>query len=212
MKILAHRGWWRRESEKNSIYAFKRALDNGFGIETDLRDHNQEIVISHDCPGADVCFLDSFWTLYEGYKGLPLALNVKADGLQDKLESHAITSQNAFYFDMSVPDTLGYLRRRMPVFSRYSEYEKEVSFLDESIGVWVDRFTDGFFDEKAIGFFLRQDKCIALVSPELHGYEYDNYWVELKYFLRTYPEFSKKILICTDVPMRASEFFYEYQD
>ena len=38
MKILAHRGFWMNESEKNSREAIKRAFDYGFGIETDLRD------------------------------------------------------------------------------------------------------------------------------------------------------------------------------
>ena len=32
-EILAHRGYWKNESEKNSKTAFERAFDNGFGIE-----------------------------------------------------------------------------------------------------------------------------------------------------------------------------------
>mgnify|MGYP006075220631 CR=1 FL=1 len=34
--------------EKNMVVAFQRSLELGFGIETDLRDYNGEIVISHD--------------------------------------------------------------------------------------------------------------------------------------------------------------------
>ena len=46
MKIIAHRGFWIKDSEKNTVKAFERALENGFGIETDLRDYNQKIVAS----------------------------------------------------------------------------------------------------------------------------------------------------------------------
>lgn len=35
MKIIAHLGYWIDEDEKNTLSAFSRALDNGFGIEID---------------------------------------------------------------------------------------------------------------------------------------------------------------------------------
>ena len=50
VEILAHRGFWKKESEKNTQIAFERAFDKGFGIETDLRDIKGEIVISHNMP------------------------------------------------------------------------------------------------------------------------------------------------------------------
>ena len=46
IKILAHRGFWKEETEKNTKIAFERAFNSGFGIETDLRDIKGEIVIS----------------------------------------------------------------------------------------------------------------------------------------------------------------------
>ena len=52
-KILAHRGFWQSEDEKNTKVAFERAFDNGFGIETDLRDIKGTIVISHNMPTGD---------------------------------------------------------------------------------------------------------------------------------------------------------------
>lgn len=48
IKIIAHRGMWFQQDEKNTFPAFERALQNGFGIETDFRDCNGELVISHD--------------------------------------------------------------------------------------------------------------------------------------------------------------------
>ena len=50
MKILAHRGFWADEEEKNTLSAFGKAFDSGFGIETDIRDRNGELVISHNPP------------------------------------------------------------------------------------------------------------------------------------------------------------------
>ena len=38
MRILAHRGFWNSKEERNSIVAFEKAFQNGFGIETDIRD------------------------------------------------------------------------------------------------------------------------------------------------------------------------------
>jgi glycerophosphoryl diester phosphodiesterase len=36
------------ESEQNTEAAFRRALENGFGIETDFRDCGGSLVVSHD--------------------------------------------------------------------------------------------------------------------------------------------------------------------
>ena len=33
IKILAHRGFWKEETEKNTKTAFERAFNSGFGIE-----------------------------------------------------------------------------------------------------------------------------------------------------------------------------------
>ena len=51
--IIAHRGYWKNENEKNKKAAFERAFDCGFGVETDLRDIKGEIVISHNMPLGD---------------------------------------------------------------------------------------------------------------------------------------------------------------
>ena len=36
IEVIAHRGWWKAENEKNTKTAFERAFDCGFGVETDL--------------------------------------------------------------------------------------------------------------------------------------------------------------------------------
>ena len=80
--ILAHRGLWREAADQNSLAALRRALVEGFGVETDIRDFAGQLVISHDPPLAGAvpfgAFLDEYSKL--GLSQM-LALNIKADGL-----------------------------------------------------------------------------------------------------------------------------------
>ena len=49
-RILAHRGLWNEQNNllKNSKEALNRALKEGFGIETDIKNNSGELFISHD--------------------------------------------------------------------------------------------------------------------------------------------------------------------
>lgn len=42
-----------KKNEQNKLVAFKRAINFGFGIETDIRDFNGKLVISHDLPNIN---------------------------------------------------------------------------------------------------------------------------------------------------------------
>ena len=81
MRIISHRGYWKTPSEKNTINAFQRSFDLGFGTETDIRDLAGEIVVSHDLPKGDEIRLEKFLALvssYENAHSLTLALNIKS--------------------------------------------------------------------------------------------------------------------------------------
>ena len=52
MKILSHRGYWKTAEEKNTATAMHRSFSLGFGTETDVRDYNGKLVISHDIPDS----------------------------------------------------------------------------------------------------------------------------------------------------------------
>ena len=88
MKILAHRGLWTTASEKNSMEAFVKAFEHGYGIETDVRDYMEKLVVSHNIATSE-CFL--FEDVLKAYKesgsDMPLAINIKADGIQDILRA-----------------------------------------------------------------------------------------------------------------------------
>ena len=212
VKILAHRGWWNEPGEKNSLAALGRAVEAGFGLETDVRDYDGWLVISHDVPDAGCPPLDDVLDLLEAADAaLPVALNIKADGLHDMLdaalESRCLTG--LFVFDMSVPDALIYLARRdcaeraaYQVFTRFSEYERPPSFEAQADGVWIDEFDGAWLTSAEIEAFAA-DKAVCVVSPELHGRDHLAAW-------RTYkeaPHFLEGGLLCTDYPEDAREFF-----
>lgn len=207
MHIIAHRGCWLDVSEKNTVIAFSRALKNGFGIETDFRDLNGELVVSHDMPVVGVMKVDEFMNLYKQYPiSAPMALNIKSDGLYPLVKDLIIQSgmTNYFVFDMSVPDTRGYFAEQIPVFTRLSEYETAPAFLDKSSGVWLDAFESEWYDEKVIQSLLDQKKQVAIVSPELHRRPHLQQWQFLKehHFHK-----SDLVSLCTDFPLEAKEFF-----
>jgi hypothetical protein len=216
MRILAHRGWWIDPSDKNSRSAFKNALDKGLGIETDVRDFGGELVVSHDMPlrGIDSdrqMSLPAFLDLYVSYKTRPtLALNIKSDGLvaplHDALDTRSIS--NYFVFDMSVPDTLGYLRKGMPVFTRRSEFE-EGSILDERAqGFWLDKFEAPCVTNLEVAEALKTGKAVAIVSPELHAKPHTEAWTAWRGIYQKLSVADKdRIYLCTDLPGDAVSFF-----
>ncbi|MGJ0344496.1 hypothetical protein NG788_07680 [Aliarcobacter cryaerophilus] len=208
MIILSHRGYWKDVNEKNQQVSFERSFSLGFGTETDIRDYKGELVISHDIADENCISVKEMLEIYNKYNNtLPLALNIKADGLQIKLkellEEYKIT--NYFVFDMSVPDGLGYLKQNMKAFTRESEYEKVPSFYDEACGIWLDEFQEHWITKEVIEKHIKNNKKICIVSPDLHKREYKNEWEH-------YKEIEKELgidnlMICTDYPEIAREFF-----
>lgn len=60
--IIAHRGFWKIASEKNSLVAFERAFSNGYGVETDIRDLMGGLVVEHDLPDESALPISAFST------------------------------------------------------------------------------------------------------------------------------------------------------
>jgi hypothetical protein len=207
INIIAHRGFWLQVEQKNSEKAFRLALDNGFGIETDLRDYNGEVVISHDIPGIDSITFKRFMAIVNEYPSQTLSLNIKSDGLQKLIKTELGTYLDYFCFDMSVPDSIGYLQAGLTMYTRFSDVELQPSLLNESTGVWLDSFSSNELNVEMLGYFLQQEKKVVLVSPELHGYEYESYWLDLLKFLKINQVKLDMIGICTDKPLEAKELF-----
>jgi len=199
MHILSHRGNWNKSGEKNTKLAFLRSFEAGFGTETDIRDQGGRVVISHDLPTPKAITFSAFAAL-PGAANVPLALNVKADGLAAlvRAEIEEADLRSAFAFDMSVPDMQSYFTAGIPVMTRMSEVEQEPAWLQRSAGVWLDGFESNWWSTDTIHRILDRGKRVCIVSPELHGREHLAAWETLLEFSA-----ADAVLLCTDFPLEA---------
>ena len=207
MKVLSHRGYWKAVREKNSITAFARSLELEFGLETDIRDCAGQLVISHDLPLGDEARLDPIIRMFHN-REVPLALNIKADGLAIPLKN-ALGRCNVrdwFAFDMSIPDMRNYLNEQLPVFVRASDVEQDPPWLEEAAGIWFDSFGADNYDTRRIAEFLGNGRRVCVVSPELHNWPHEPLWMKLKSLAR-----HPALLLCTDYPEDARRFFHAEQ-
>ena len=142
-----------------------------YGVEVDIRSFGDRLVIHHD-PFVDG---EDFETWLETYRHGTLILNVKEEGLEQRLLGLMAKAgiERFFFLDQSFPFLIRTSRageRRCAV--RVSEYETVGSALRLAgmvDWVWVDCFTrfplsgDEARELQAAGFKL------CLVSPELQG-------------------------------------------
>jgi glycerophosphoryl diester phosphodiesterase len=208
LQLLAHRGFWNSTVKANSWHSFEQAFTNGYGIETDFRDLNGSLVVSHDPPaGQDVINADAFFKLAGQYPQQWLALNIKADGLQDMIKGYIEQYQlsNYFVFDASVPDLYRYKLMDIQYFTRISDIEPDANLLDEAKGVWLDAFITEWYNADVITGLLDAGKKVAIVSPELHKRSYQKLWEQLK-AITTHPKYNQ-LLLCTDFPDEAKKYF-----
>lgn len=210
MKIIAHRGFWRNLQERNTQSAFEEALANDFGIETDFRDFNGTLVISHDPAVSPTLTASDFFSLCNSRPSAkPIAINVKADGLQKLLVAalRDFPDIESFVFDMSIPDTMGYIRTNLPIYLRCSEYEQPpLPLLNHASGIWLDAFSTEWYDATLIDSFIELGKAVCIVSPELHGRPFETHWQHLRSRqVHKHP----KVMLCTDHPAKAKEFFHD---
>jgi hypothetical protein len=190
--------------------AFKRSFELGYGTETDIRDLDGTIVISHDMPtsSSSPMTLDAFLALYNAYEAKTLALNVKADGLQEIVRSllYKYKIENYVLFDMSVPDMIRTADQGLKFVTRLSEYETDLPFSSQSSGVWVDEFSEEWVSSDILLQLSSTQKRVFIVSPELHKREHIPRWRSMKsagIHLRA------NLVLCTDYPEEANSFYYD---
>lgn len=197
-KIYCHRGFWASVEQQNAAEAFENAIRSGFGIETDIRDHQGSIVISHDPVGSSFVKLDIL-----SKTSTPIALNLKADGLikigEIAIEQY-LRNQGSFVFDGSIPEMLKYRERNLPHALRLSEYEREVAWLSQYI--WLDAFESDWWIKEDTLKFLTEKHFVVVVSPELHGRSKSRVWeIVSAEMINGNPNLG----ICTDYPDQFAE-------
>jgi hypothetical protein len=164
-----------------------RSFHAGLGLETDIRSAGGQLVISHDSPGDDSLAFDWLWDHFRRDSGAQdnlLALNVKEDGLlpivEDLLRSKGKLPEASFFFDMSVPQMVLYIRAGLPVAFRLSEYEAPISLkLFEGVAhrhLWIDGFHEDWFIGSLDVELLCETRCGIVVSPEIHGRDPRSTW------------------------------------
>ena len=193
-RIFAHRGLWGEGVEGNSNEALLGALDRGFSVETDIRDHLGRIVVSHDPipKGHDPMTLDALLSHQTSSSGY-LALNVKSDGL---IGIQGRITERAFFFDMSSPETLRYAKAGLEIALRLSDLEPNLAPMGVTHSwLWIDAFVHDWYTDIKLSDYQNL-KGVILVSPELHGRGHEAVWD----FASENWEKIQNLCICTDYP------------
>ena len=206
MKIIAHRGVWSTQTEKNSKVAILRAVELGFGFETDVRDAKGRLVISHDVPTDAPWLFDELLedlVAIDSSQSLPIAINVKSDGLSSRFEKalDKYEKLDIFLFDMSIPDMKTYFRGPLNLFYRLSEVESPSSWSAKTSGIWLDSFESNWYDREVVDSYLDAGWRVCVVSPELHGRDPESVWSLLNEARHS------ALMLCTDYPELADQFF-----
>ena len=199
-KIYCHRGYWNSQLEPNSKNSILKAVDFGFNVETDIRDLNGSIVISHDPTSASEMFIED---LPSGSRAF--ALNLKSDGLLSLNNYHfesILKVEGSFVFDGSLPEMLHYRRKGLPHALRISEYETELPWASEYI--WLDAFESDWWLSGDVLRKFSDDRIVVVVSPELHKRNYSNVWQTVSDELKAG---NPNVAICTDFPDKFMEMF-----
>ena len=197
--IFAQRGDWHPDLKPNSSQSLSNAFTNGYAIETDVRDFQGKLVISHD-----PC-IDSSAQSFEELLGKKhrIAINIKSDGLSELIARNLelIAASRSFIFDCSFPELLRYKRLGIPHAMRISEYEKELPWNPDYI--WLDAFESDWWLEDMAAHEIMNRIPTVIVSPELHKREHQQVWDKVKSLRQSGIEIS----ICTDFPNRLVEEF-----
>lgn len=200
--IYAHRGVWVSAEEQNSTKSILRASQLGFGVETDFRSKSGKLVISHDPQiQSEAQEIDC----YE-FSGLPVALNVKEDGLAKHYSEFLkkYPNENSFIFDGSIPEMLKIREAGLPHALRLSEYERELPW--ETSFIWVDAFHGEWWIDSELIENLLKNQMPVFVSPEIHGRDRREAW---NYFRKLKQLNFGTFGVCTDFPVELKECFDE---
>ncbi|MBI4845308.1 MAG: hypothetical protein HY810_02355 [Candidatus Omnitrophica bacterium] len=212
MKIIAHRGLWKKANEKNTPDAFEKALKSGYGIEFDVRDYKKGLVIAHNM--ADKNSPGLYWVFdrlkkIESFSKVIFAVNIKCDSIEREvlkfLQDYGII-KNSFIFDMSFPATYVFKKycEKINIAARQSEFEKEPFFYSQVQWLWLDEFEKHWIDNKTIVKHIENGKKVCIVSPELHGRNHEKAWAQ---YSKLPEKYFKYMALCTDFPDEAERFF-----
>ena len=82
-------------------------------------------------------------------------------------------------------------------------------FIDSIKGVWLDQFYSTWFDKEILLNYLNMNIKVCVVSSELNGRNYSLCWSVLKEIITSDEKNKGNLMLCTDIPDKAKEYFYE---
>ena len=173
-----------------------------YGIEMDLRTHKEEIIVTHDPFSSGPLFSD--WL--SDYKHSGLILNVKEEGLEDRILEiiSKFGVSNYFFLDQSYPFMVKWLMKgfNQHIAARVSEYESINSFkslVATPSYIWCDSFTGSWAHLPDVIELAQEKKIqVVIVSPELHSRSSQNEVKELQQMLMGYK--FEGVSVCTKTP------------
>lgn len=220
--LLAHRAnvdGPARASE-NSLAATHRALELGFGIETDLRrDRQKRFYIAHDPqPWSEQNDFRKFAALFRSFPDRTIAMNVKELGYEADLialQAFGDLGDKSFYFDFELlePASPGRSQKLLQTLpgggktSLASRLSDRGESLEQCLSipadvVWADEFDSLWLIREHVELVRASGRKFYAISPELHGFDEATR-------LKRWREFREWGIdgLCTDYALSAREFF-----
>ena len=149
-----------------------RATPREFGVELDLRDHGDQLILAHD-PFVGGERFEDYLAHYQ--HGL-MVLNIKSERIESRvLEAiaRAGTVRDYFFLDCSLPMVRQLMQRgEHRIAARVSEIEPvegALALAGSLDWVWIDCFSRLILDASLAARLAGKFK-ICLVSPELQGH------------------------------------------
>lgn len=153
-----------------------------YGIELDVRYHNNDLVLHHDPFNHHRNTPCKFEDFLKHYKHAIIIVNVKTEGIEDAciamLEKYKV--KNWFFLDLSMPFFVKYAKYKnigkehlCARFSQHEAIEYALGFSGAAGWVWADCF-DGLPLSKENFDTLKKHFKVCLVSPELQAFPTDN--------------------------------------
>ena len=165
------------DHRRNTIAQLKETNPR-YGVEVDLRNHGQEIIVTHD---PFITEGDRFENWLEHYRHKFLIANVKEEGLEERLTSlfakHGV--KDYFILDESFPFIRKWALQGLHQFAvRVSEFEDHHTPLNlqhslkeggkQIDWIWVDGFTGAPLETETAKELQTAGFKLCYVSPELH--------------------------------------------
>ena len=220
--ILAHRAnlTGPQPALENSFTATQRALEHGFGLETDLRrDAQNRFYIAHDPqPRTAENDFGRFAALFRKFSDRTIAMNVKELGYEAELitlQASGELGERPFYFDFELlePKTPGNAQRLIQTLpgGERTALAARLSDRGESLAqclaiparvIWADEFDSLWLTRKAVEAVHAAGRRFYAISPELHGFD-------AAARLQRWQEFKDWQIdgLCTDYALSARDFF-----